>query len=77
MLQRVLNLAYKSRKQQLDFLSWLEREKGIKKVTVRVDKFNTPKLYAGLVQKQFMTVVGGNRFVDRGVDPNVAGKKFP
>lgn len=70
-LQRVLNLAYKSRKSQLDFLSWMEREKGIIKKTVRLTQANTTKLYARLIQKQFLTVVYGNRNVDRSVDGRV------
>ncbi len=58
-VQRVLKAAFKSRKDQLKFLSWMEREKGIFKRTVRFDNAEFPKLYAGLIAKPFLELLDG------------------
>lgn len=49
-LQRYLSMAFKTRRQQLEFISWLERKHGIKKVTDH-SRDGEPKVYRGLLSK--------------------------
>jgi hypothetical protein len=61
-LQRVLKLNFKSRELQLSFLKYLEREKRVKKVSVRFDDgkggYDVVKRYEGLTMKSLKIVEG-------------------
>lgn len=70
-VQRALKLAYKSPKSRHEFLSWMERVKGITRRSVKFPDNKVAKLYIGLCHKNYISVVDGNRSGRRSVDTKV------
>lgn len=69
-LQRHLESSFKSRRKQLEFIAWLERRHGIKKLTDH-NQTGDPKVYRGLIPKQLCLVT------DARTGKTTAGKSFP